>query len=594
MASGTSDLLPLLSTTIPLAASAILVTDKLIAGQYSSLSISVFSDTSTNVTIQFSGDGVNFDVSVIKSFIADMGGTESTVILSKWMRILVENTDVINQTILRVHTYANIQNTSLNASLVKINNIAPSVNVDNLPLTENVTLTEAPVTVFSSDMYHFTTVSPITQLIDTTLRRPMGGSTYRISKIEGAEGNNNPSLTRSTPDNWLKLSIGSTSDSEMRVSIISSRITSHHNGGKIISTFAAIWDSVNFTIGVNRQRLVIGVASGVGDCNSGANRNSFAVFGSYTEQVVSVVNEMQLAYSNGDVIDNMIVVSQPNFNVDKADGTLNLPIMSLESGIIGGRIIIEHSGAGFITWQIQHPTNGNFVTIHRHANNRQRSLFIDKGFSAVIYVQRLGTVEVANKFIEVSYLDIKQTANGITNVPMRITSYKHSISNIPIGTTDILAVRNLDFNELFTGIPNRMSCYISRIIFKSVIDANNPQNAHELIVRIYSVALNQLVHPAGWTPFALDQTPMLHQTNPVVTPGPPRILIHDETINWIREDGPKETPFIILDTTKMAGQGSSVNSEDWIFPPGHVLVFETETTIADWNLWITIDVVTGN
>jgi hypothetical protein len=129
MASGTSDLLALLGTTTPLTAGETYVTPKLIAGQYSSLSITNYSDQATDITMQFSGDGVHWDVNVSKSFLADVGSTESSVILSKWMRLQIENVSLVNQTVLRVFTYAHIQNSSITATLIPAGVLPPPVRV---------------------------------------------------------------------------------------------------------------------------------------------------------------------------------------------------------------------------------------------------------------------------------------------------------------------------------------------------------------------------------------------------------------------------------------------------------------------------------
>ena len=131
--SGYSDIIKQLSYTTPLNSLGVWTSEKIIAGQYSSLSISYASDQDIVLVIYFSNDGINFDIQISKTF-SSGDGYENLVILGKWIKISITNIGLSTQTYLRVYTYGAVQNTSLSATISKIGNKSPEISVDNLPL----------------------------------------------------------------------------------------------------------------------------------------------------------------------------------------------------------------------------------------------------------------------------------------------------------------------------------------------------------------------------------------------------------------------------------------------------------------------------
>ena len=132
----TSDIIPQLSYIIPLLVGGIYTSSKIIAGQFSSLNLSFSSDRDTSVDVQYSNDGTNFDINIIKNFTGNLNAYESIVILGKWIRLVVSNTSGVNQTHLRIYVYASVNNTNVNALISKIGNISPEINILNFPLTQ--------------------------------------------------------------------------------------------------------------------------------------------------------------------------------------------------------------------------------------------------------------------------------------------------------------------------------------------------------------------------------------------------------------------------------------------------------------------------
>jgi hypothetical protein len=130
--SGYSDIIKELSYTTPLNSAVSYTTEKIIAGQYTSLTISFASDQDTTIVGQFSNDGINWDVSITKTFSAG-NNYENLVIYGKWIRYVITNISVTNQTYLRIYTYASPNNNSLNAIISKVGNEYPQIQINGLP-----------------------------------------------------------------------------------------------------------------------------------------------------------------------------------------------------------------------------------------------------------------------------------------------------------------------------------------------------------------------------------------------------------------------------------------------------------------------------
>lgn len=129
--SGFSDLVEDFSFSANLLAGQSYTSPKAILGQYVSISTLVKSDVEVLVTYQFSADGANWDYSIVKNFSASIGSWDSTGVLSKWTRIIIQNNDISNSTFLRVYSYASTASTALSARLTKIGNFSPEVAVDS-------------------------------------------------------------------------------------------------------------------------------------------------------------------------------------------------------------------------------------------------------------------------------------------------------------------------------------------------------------------------------------------------------------------------------------------------------------------------------
>jgi len=592
MASGTSDILPTLSTTIPLGVGESLTTDKLIAGQYSSLSLIVFSDTALNVFVEFSGDGVNFDVSVLKSFYANQGSTENTVILSKWMRVRILNLGAA-QTVLRVHTYAHIESASILASINPTNNTGPSINVGNLPVTDNSMLVEAPVTVFSSDMYTFEEASLDVVNFNQGDKVNCGGSEWLVGEHLGSGGVNAIEMIHSADGRMdIGAAPGAVGFPLVFCALLSNRLTLGCASGKTFLTFNAEWPALNFGGGL-RELAIAGMASGYGNVDRSTTGlvtvDPFAAFGIYKETFVDKVDELDIAYSSGISPDGVVTIPQSSWNIDKADGTHALPIITASNGAHGFRIILEHSGGGVLTFHIQHPVTGVWHMVHR-ISNTGAPIFITKAMSALVYTDRRVNSFGGHTFLMGS-MDLKQSASGIANTPARIDVYRQ-LFTCTIATIDAVSFTNKHRTETFQGTHNRLNVAFMRVrvASKRIGGAAAVNGVSRILVyAIPSSALDVLRTQAQIS----VTTPMQWSLSPVYTPpipGPdPRRLISS---CLLPDENKKAFSMSEARGSYDSSHGTSPSVTDYILCPGDSIMISIEC-LSELQIDLTVEFLTG-
>ena len=133
----TSDNIATLSTNIPLTSLDSWTSEKVIAGQYSSLVIPIKTDQNATLEVQFSGDGINWDIIDTYPIVANTPVYETIIIFQKWIRLVLSNLGP-DMSYLRVYTYGSVQNTNTNAVLISdIGNKLGDINVANFPIDTN-------------------------------------------------------------------------------------------------------------------------------------------------------------------------------------------------------------------------------------------------------------------------------------------------------------------------------------------------------------------------------------------------------------------------------------------------------------------------
>lgn len=405
MSAGHSDIIPILSTNVPLGPSpAQLLTSGYIAGQYSSLSITCFASTNTEVEVQFSGDGVNWDVTEFKSFIGGAGGVEAVVVLSKWVRLRIINTDTSAQAFLRVSTYGTIRNSVVQAVLDTTGGgTLPELNIGNLPGTSTALRAEHARTLFS-----FCGASVQTCDHTMTFNHNPGNMMFSIDNdayqlafqspspatnglvtIQGTGQTGQRSLVvYSNNGTGVSSAVG---DSK---SYLSPRYSSGSTTGNLIFTFCTDYGGRLFSSGGRgnfftpldvpvRNQVLTGVTTGVSNGSLDSAEN-FVLFGAWDETFAVTHTEMNIIYRTP--LGGLVVLPQSQWNIDPCDGTRNLPSMDLynysnSTSFLSGRIIMNLSQHGYIRWELAHPSTGVYYPVHRVAN----VLFGTRLFCALIH-----------------------------------------------------------------------------------------------------------------------------------------------------------------------------------------------------------------
>lgn len=356
-----SDIIKTLSYTTPLTAGSSYTTEKFIGGQYSSLSISFNSDQDTDVLAQFSPDGINWDISIAKSFSAGVGSYENLVVLSKWMRLVITNNSLIDQTYLRVYTYGAIDNTSLNALIQKVGNVNPEIDVGNLPLTAFGDLSVSDTTHHESYVFNAGNTSiPSDNDIQSFNSDLQAGDILGsvVPRIDFA-------------DRCINLKMNGDLNN---VNYIQGCTTKYNAGCGVTFRFTGKWSLSDSDLGAT---LLVGT----GYINNGV-RSDFYGFGWSAPGAPCTYDNWGINYV---IPGGSGFIPRTSFNVDKADGTGLLPALDT-SKINVFQIKQTYLGGGPIKFYIMNP-DGDWVLVHvlKFPNSRTSSSARDPSFGFAVF-----------------------------------------------------------------------------------------------------------------------------------------------------------------------------------------------------------------
>jgi len=334
----TSDIIKSLSYFLPLNAGISYTSEPVIAGQYTSLSITVFGDQDSSVVVSFSPDGVNYDSVVTKNFSAGIKSHESVVILSKWIQIKCTNTSGVNQTVFRVGVYGSVNNSTLNAILEGVGNSLPQVDVANFPLGGFGDLRVANVQ--TKIAYAF--------IAGNTSIPKDNNVQCNYADIHSGDitGSSTPSIDFSNRMINLKLN-GDLNN----VSYIQ---------GKPIRYTPGLSSNFRFTMKFSLSDSDVGVTLqvGVGFVTSSGIRSDFLGFG-WTSGAPSTYDNFGISYV---VAGSVNFIERLSFNGDKMDGTADLPVLDLTK-IQVCEISQTYLGAGPIVFRVMNNA-GQWVIVH--------------------------------------------------------------------------------------------------------------------------------------------------------------------------------------------------------------------------------------
>lgn len=338
-----SDIIKELSYNVPLAAATNFVTEKIIAGQFSSITLSMAADQDSRALIQFSNDGANWDINVSKTFAGGVSGFENVVILGKWIRVTYFNDSIQNMTYFRGYIYGSVMNTSLNALIRKIGNVSPEVSVDNIPTNAFGDLKESRLVPLNQYCFNNGT-SGLAQ-----------ASTWQSYYGDLKSYSNSASTEIQYNSGMVKIRTITPGD----IAMFKGAFIPICDEKNPIARFSGLFvqETKNIT-GLGSMTEYLGIFNG--DVSAGTIDNAYAFgYGDPTLQWDSPDNFGVIHYNRG----VRTFIPRNAWNGDKANGTGLLPSINWATLNIY-QIEPQHVGGGNVIFKIMNPTTSEFVVVH--------------------------------------------------------------------------------------------------------------------------------------------------------------------------------------------------------------------------------------
>lgn len=454
-----SDIIEQLSYTTPLNTLAFYTTERIIAGQYSAITISFSSDQDTNIDVEFSNDGINFDIKITKNFGGGVNGYENLVILGKWMRFKITNISLNNQTYLRVYAYGSVQNTSLNALIQKVGNKAPEIDIsESLPMEGFRDLRVGEINCLSNYVFN----QGATDFMDNNdLQCP-----YPDIKVKsfGAFG---PKY-RFT-DGMITLENNNTPNS---IDEIEGIHRSYRSGLTMVYRYTMKFDTS--TDADKKYGMFIGVASG-GSWGAAAKFGFgwFNLIGS----VPRSYNDFGLIYN--DYVGQKFVL-RTDWNIDKCDGTGEMPTLDL-SKIQVVQMTFTYLGSGPIDYYIMSPIDGKFKKVHsvKLPNNQIKPTLSSPSLSFYMGISMPSATTATTGNASVSCGSFCSFSVGNRNTYIEEISY--NTSKTSVSSEAVVA----NFKNTFYSYPNGSLDYSAIVINKFRFSVDGTKN---VIIRGYKNA----------------------------------------------------------------------------------------------------------
>lgn len=425
----------LLSYTTNLSAGATYTSDKVILGQYISLNILPKADQSLTILLQFSGDGTHWDYSVSNSVSAGANDMITTPVQAKWMRVRITNNGVVATTFLRVFVYGTPSNSSIVAQIGKIGNFDPEVGVSNLPTTGFGSLKAEGEESYLSYVFNPYVTPGYTSNTAFVTQYP---------DIVGYSPNAVGSLT--TLYNGL-LSIINTTRQMGDPSIITSSKLRYHAGTSMIAKFSA-----RFTQYAQRAVAGPGYSAeliGVGSTNGAGSIVDFLGWGNV--DTVSTTLQFGIQYYRGGVL--VATYLQSAWNIDKCDGTNQMPAINFNDYVNVFQIQAQYLGAGQILFSVENPNTGLPQPVHaiRYANANTMTNLSLPALGMIMYIR---TDATGYSFPgDLDSVSVGSFSLGFEGKP-EYTNEMYSISTSSFGVAAPLNVLTIRCDTTFFGSTN--------------------------------------------------------------------------------------------------------------------------------------------
>ncbi len=476
--SGYSDIISELSSVIPLNILSSWTSEKVIAGQYSSLSISVASDTDTSVIIQFSNDGVNWDININKNY-SPGSSYQNIVILSKWVRIFAQNVGIANQTYLRIYTYGSVSNTSLNAIISKIGNYTPEVAIDNLPLSA------------FGDLRTVNDKKELQLIFTYGVSGAVRNRSFIFPNDDLKAYSASAGAVASFSNNSIRLTSGI---SQLDVGAMIYSVPVQYQAGtgvcaRFTGRFRQSITRINTWPGYQCQLLGIGNENGTGDIVDG-------FFWGNVDTVSGILNFGIHHYRNGSLVNTYL---QAQWNVDRCDGSGNMPVINFIDAINIFEIKYQYLGAGNIYFYIENPNDGKFTLVHiiKYANANTTTSLSNPALGFMMYARTDSSGRPVSNIDELESCSCSISIEGSICENSEIISVSSGKTGITV-PNNILSITN---GATFLGKYNRKPIIID--YFSVSCDGTKPTSAGLFKSSIITSPLLSTVN-ANLTPILYD------------------------------------------------------------------------------------------
>lgn len=417
--------------------------NKVLLNAYASMTITFYATTDITMTLSFSNDGINFDVNITKSWTGLLKDYYTSVIYGKFTKVKLENNSGSNSDI-RMYTYVNVQNASLNAVISKVGNKSPQISVDNLPLTAFGEL------MVAEDMQQ-------TQYMFCTGGSGlMASKTWTLPYSDVYTFSNNALAALTISNGVAKFGAGITSN---QYATLSGGLYTYRPSTGIESRFTSY-----FTQGGGNFNTT--VLSGIG--NLSAQKPHDGYYFGYIKNSA----EFGIAYYNNG---SRTFYPKSQWNVDKCDGTYLMPIIDFTKMQVY-EITFQYLGFGMVRFYIENPSTGLPQLVHTinrvNLYNTPSNLSIPS-LGMLIYIENeFGVVPIAD-----SEVGVASFAYRLQGQPMKAAERIALVASKNAVSAEAV-IANIRCDTSFYAATNNYPCDIDYI----TTSADGTKN---VIVRLY-------------------------------------------------------------------------------------------------------------
>lgn len=360
MSAGVANNIPGLTREGSLGAGLLWESERVFAGEYAGISVIAFSTTDVTLEYLFSGNNVDWDVLVSIPLLGGVGFTENFTIKGKFVRAQVDNGGLPDIADLRVFSYGSYG--ALDVNLSNVTNLPPlEVELAKTGDGSLAVATFKPLIQYSLNRsINYGVISgnagatplwysPYTDLkgYSSTVVVGLEDMYFGVNSAGAYPGVS--TLTQFDPQPAQK-------------GVVFGRQIAHHPGQATKSRFSGLFVQSFHGLNPGTTRMYLGMGA---YRNFGEDVRSFYGFGYGLNTGIVPPGPEDfgiIIFDNVGPLTKRVVV-QGSWNVDKADGTGNLPIMN--TWHLLNQFQVEYHWFGISNYYVMSPLDGEYYLVHR-------------------------------------------------------------------------------------------------------------------------------------------------------------------------------------------------------------------------------------